>query len=54
MWLQKVRVSCADHCGRPFLYPRFSYAQRKVENELKLMEDGEAGPIMNGDKGTTA
>jgi NAD+ synthase (glutamine-hydrolysing) len=28
---------------RPFLYPRFTFAHRKIENELKMMEAGEAG-----------
>ncbi|PSK55366.1 Glutamine-dependent NAD(+) synthetase [Elsinoe australis] len=27
---------------RPFLYPKFTFAQRKIENELKLMEEGQA------------
>ncbi|KAH0004329.1 glutamine-dependent NAD(+) synthetase, partial [Aureobasidium melanogenum] len=27
---------------RPFLYPRFTFAHRKIENELKMMEAGEA------------
>ena len=31
----------ADSC-RPFLYPKFTYAQRKIENELKAMEEGDA------------
>ncbi|KAL1304873.1 hypothetical protein AAFC00_003796 [Neodothiora populina] len=31
---------------RPFLYPGFSYAHRKIENELKIMEEGEAGPVL--------
>ncbi|CAD0020116.1 unnamed protein product [Aureobasidium pullulans] len=28
---------------RPFLYPSFTFAHRKIENELKMMEEGEAG-----------
>lgn len=36
--------------ARPFLYPRFTYAHRKIENELKLMEAGEAGTFLNGEK----
>jgi len=28
---------------RPFLYPKFTYAQRKIENELKAMEEGQVG-----------
>ena len=32
---------------RPFLYPRFTYAHRKIENELKAMEEG-SGPGVNG------
>lgn len=33
---------------RPFLYPRFVFEHRKIENMLKKMEEGEAG----GDKGS--
>ncbi|KAI7346756.1 hypothetical protein D0862_02955 [Hortaea werneckii] len=29
---------------RPFLYPRFNFEHRKIENMLKKMEEGEAGP----------
>lgn len=32
---------------RPFLYPRFTFEHRKVENMLKKMEDGAAG-VANG------
>lgn len=28
---------------RPFLYPRFTFEHRKIENMLKRMEEGEAG-----------
>ena len=33
---------------RPFLYPRFAYEHRKIENMLKKMEEGEAGVEVNG------
>lgn len=29
---------------RPFLYPKFVFENRKIENMLKKMEEGEAGP----------
>ncbi|KAI7555224.1 glutamine-dependent NAD(+) synthetase, partial [Hortaea werneckii] len=29
---------------RPFLYPRFNFEHRKIENMLKKMEEGDAGP----------
>ncbi|KAF4555258.1 Glutamine-dependent NAD(+) synthetase [Elsinoe fawcettii] len=33
---------------RPFLYPKFTFAQRKIENELRLMEEGQAEERANG------
>ncbi|KAK4500294.1 hypothetical protein PRZ48_008483 [Zasmidium cellare] len=32
---------------RPFLYPRFTFEHRKIENMLRVMEEGEAG-VANG------
>ncbi|KAG8623931.1 hypothetical protein KVT40_008907 [Elsinoe batatas] len=32
---------------RPFLYPKFTFAQRKIENELRLMEEGQAEEVSN-------
>lgn len=32
---------------RPFLYPRFAFEHRKIENMLRQMEDGEVG-VVNG------
>lgn len=30
---------------RPFLYPKFAYAQRKIENELRMMEEGQVDTL---------
>lgn len=47
----QVLISLLTHETRPFLYPAFTYAHRKIENELKVMEEGQAGPVVGAGNG---